>query len=805
MSRIPHHRGLAERSEQRKSAAVKAKLATGRAVALLAIILAFVLLPLGCGSPQPNPITSSGQTQPATPCPNCTPATVSSGSQQSAASPTSAKPTLGKAEAQDPDPTKLVKTDRWGDVPANQVGILLKDGMTRKDAEKVATALDGSIVAEVEFIQLYAIQTKGATEADLKAAMDKAGKMAEVDTAFPNTQFFSKEIKGTACSLIRDPVYQQGKNGLAYDMIGLEQAWKYIRASGIPLNDVHVGILDSGLYSGSEEIKGKAKISGLGKEDVIDQPAKNKSGKLIDGGLNHGTEVTHIIAADPDNGGATGIAGPLGSKLTVTMSNRRAGPPEVTETKADPKDPTKVSFSDGTGYLVKSFAQMVKQIEAGATVINWSQGPKEPSPDNNWKAGIYRKFLETMYKKYPKVVFVAAAGNESGGLDGKNYDIGGLKLPNVITVGALGEDGRTASFSNFAQGDGEVTIAADGTNVFMGYGADGKPVNGSGTSFSTPQVTATVAVLQSINPNLTAQDIKKILVETGSASVTVDNKPVPVAANLGGRVLRVDDAVLRVINDVRKAKGLAPLTKELLDKLGTIDASAGAKNPKEYTIKASLGAVGEKPADVKIEVMGEGMLSGNSTKQLSAPGDLTWGLTLLDEKKGPTVKLTRLDSGACAIIDLNPVDIAGLWTGSWTLTDAKVFGDISIPDPLDDKKPPTVIKKEECESQLKQSKGKPIKITMEFTPTSPQAGTVVMATINDKGKETKEKPWPYRVSGNSVVVETAESGGKLKMEGQVSQEGKDNVLKGNLWLTMEKDGAKLLDIAGAFSVSKPAQ
>ncbi len=772
---------------------------------LMVMATLLLLSSLGCGTPQPDAGSPGGQSQAGAPCPNCTPATLSTGGQQTAASPTPAKPVLGKAEAQDPDPAKLVQTDKWGEVPANQVGVLLKDGLTRKDAEKVAAALDGSIVAEVEFIQLYAVQTKGSTEADLKAALDKAGKMAEVDMAFPNTQFFSKEIKGTACSLLRDPAYQQGKNGLAYDMIGLEQAWKYIRASGIPLNDVHVGILDSGLYSSSEEIKGKAKISGLGKEDVIDQPAKDNKGKLVNGGLNHGTEVTHIIAADPDNGGATGIAGPLGSKLTVTMSNRRAGPNEYTETKADPKDPTKLSFSDGKGYLVKSFAQMVQQIEAGATVINWSQGPKEPSPDNEWKAGIYRKFLETMYKKYPRVVFVAAAGNEAGGLNGKNYDIGGLKLPNVITVGALGEDGHTASFSNFAQGDGEVTIAADGTNVFMGYGADGKPVNGSGTSFSTPQVTATVAVLQSINPNLTAQDIKKILVESGGRGVSVDNKPVPVAENLGGRVLRVDEAVLRVINDVRKAKGLAPLTKELLDKLGTIDASADVKSPKEFTIRTSLGAVGEKPADVKIEVMGEGMLSGNSTKQLSTPGELTWGLTLLDEKKGPTVKLTRLDTGACATIDLNPVDIAGLWTGSWTLTDAKVYGDITIPDPFDEKKPPTVIKKEECESQIKASKGKPIKSTMEFTPTSPDAGTVVMATIDEKGKETKEKPWPYRVSGSSVVIEMQDKGGKLKMEGQVSQEGKENLLKGNLQITMDNNGAKMLDITGVFSMSKPAQ
>jgi len=149
----------------------------------------------------------------------------------------------------------------------------------------------------------------------------------------------SKEpIEGKKCSPLRDPLYD-GENSRAYGMIGLQQAWDIIRASGVELQPVHVGVVDTELYTKSGQDfgtelnlpdqngqypAGKAKVRGLGPQDTSDQPDPD-----MEGGLSHGTQVSHVIATDADNGGAAGLLGPLGDKVTLNVSNaltQAAGP-----------------------------------------------------------------------------------------------------------------------------------------------------------------------------------------------------------------------------------------------------------------------------------------------------------------------------------------------------------------------------------------------------------------------------------------------------------------------------------------------
>jgi len=64
------------------------------------------------------------------------------------------------------------------------------------------------------------------------------------------------------------------------------------------------------------------------------------------------------------------------------------------------------------------------------------------------------------------------------------------------------------------------------------------------------------ALLRAINAKLTASEIKQILVETGSAEVEQgDGTKVAVPAEVGGKVLRVDRAVLAAINSQRPTSG----------------------------------------------------------------------------------------------------------------------------------------------------------------------------------------------------------------------------------------------------------
>ena len=63
-----------------------------------------------------------------------------------------AKSTSARRKQKNPDPKKLIKTQTWGEVPANQLAVLLKDGKNRKDAEALAKDLGASIAGEIPTI-----------------------------------------------------------------------------------------------------------------------------------------------------------------------------------------------------------------------------------------------------------------------------------------------------------------------------------------------------------------------------------------------------------------------------------------------------------------------------------------------------------------------------------------------------------------------------------------------------------------------------------------------------------------------------
>ena len=98
----------------------------------------------------------------------------------------SEKLNLGVATVKDPDPEMIVESEVLGSVPANQVGIILAEGLIHTDAQKIADELDASIIGEIEFINFYQLETQDSTEEEIIATLDKAAKIDGVDLAFPN-------------------------------------------------------------------------------------------------------------------------------------------------------------------------------------------------------------------------------------------------------------------------------------------------------------------------------------------------------------------------------------------------------------------------------------------------------------------------------------------------------------------------------------------------------------------------------------------------------------------------------------------
>lgn len=206
----------------------------------------------------------------------------------------------------------------------------------------------------------------------------------------------------------------------------------------------------------------------------------------------HGTHVAGIIGAERNNGkGANGVAN------NVALMSIRAVP-------------------NGDEYDKDIALGIRYAVDNGAKVINGSFG-KSFSPNAQW---VYDAIK---YAAEKDVLFVHAAGNDGADLD----DPSNPNFPNdqvnnsaefsdnVITVGALDPKYGSellASYSNY--GKINVDIFAPGTDIYSTY-PNNEYEFSPGTSMAAPAVAGVAALLFSQYPNLTASQVKKIILQSG--------------------------------------------------------------------------------------------------------------------------------------------------------------------------------------------------------------------------------------------------------------------------------------------------
>lgn len=156
-------------------------------------------------------------------------------------------------------------------------------------------------------------------------------------------------------------------------------------------------------------------------------------------------------------------------------------------------------------------------VDNGAKVINGSFG-KSYSPHKQWV------FDAIKYAETKDVLFVHAAGN-----DGNNIDLEkNINFPNdsednkvefagnVLTVGAINNMyGPTvvAPFSNF--GAINVDVYAPGMEIYAAV-PNNKFKYEQGTSMASPNAAGVAALVRSYYPKLSAKQVKKILMESGT-------------------------------------------------------------------------------------------------------------------------------------------------------------------------------------------------------------------------------------------------------------------------------------------------
>ncbi|MCB9366660.1 MAG: S8 family serine peptidase [Calditrichaeota bacterium] len=190
----------------------------------------------------------------------------------------------------------------------------------------------------------------------------------------------------------------------------------------------------------------------------------------------HGTYVAGCAAATTDNGTCYASVG-----FNCRLMPLRAG------------------NANGTLEEDDIAAAVLYGTANGARIINMSFGDVVASP-------LLREVVQVAYAH--GVVLTSSAGNARR--NDIHYPSG---FPEVISVGALDSVGRKANFSNYGP---SVDIMAPGDYIYSTIlgGECGEWTFSSGTSYAAPIVAGVAGLLLSINPELTPEDVRDILLST---------------------------------------------------------------------------------------------------------------------------------------------------------------------------------------------------------------------------------------------------------------------------------------------------
>ncbi|SNR13921.1 S8 family peptidase [Tenacibaculum jejuense] len=235
--------------------------------------------------------------------------------------------------------------------------------------------------------------------------------------------------------------------------------------------------------------------------DINDKPGYgNGNTGHSEEGESHGSHVSGIIAAARNNGkGMNGVA--TNVKIMAVRS-----------------------VSDGDEYDKDVALGIRYAVDNGAKVINTSFG-KAFSPNKEW---VYDAIK---YAADKDVLIVNAAGNDGKNIDvektfpNDSQDLINEISDNFLTVGAMSANYNKelpAAFSNY--GKKNVDIFAPGVEIYSTY-PNSTYESISGTSMASPSTAGVAALIRSYYPQLSASQVKRIIMNSGTKINMEVNKP----------------------------------------------------------------------------------------------------------------------------------------------------------------------------------------------------------------------------------------------------------------------------------------
>ncbi|MDQ1353631.1 MAG: serine protease [Acidobacteriota bacterium] len=290
----------------------------------------------------------------------------------------------------------------------------------------------------------------------------------------------------------------------------------------------------------------------------------------------HGTHVAATAAGVSDNGQGTGGICPHAMIMPVRIGD-------------DNGNISTTSIYEAILYAARNGAH-VANLSIG-TNLGLDLSKLSPEQKESLMQLVYKltqkeaQFWDEIYRYAAGkgLIIVQAAGN-------MNFfsDIDPMKRsPYTIIVAATDESGKKAGFSNYGS---KTTLSAPGNNI---YG----PVPGgtynylSGTSMAAPIVAGGIALLKSVNPNLTFNQIVAVLKETGAPVID------PTGTAPVGPLIQLDLAVRKI--EESPLSQPCPCQDQIDELRREIEALKGKSTGTAPEVSRPMVIPKEKPRDFK--------------------------------------------------------------------------------------------------------------------------------------------------------------------------------------------------------------
>lgn len=278
--------------------------------------------------------------------------------------------------------------------------------------------------------------------------------------SYVNYVEYDAEIEDALCSAETANNYNFTSNCYSTVNQNIDDAIKLLKQENIVMPEIRIGVIDSGIA--------KTKIT----ENRLDggySYLENHSSDGTQDGQGHGTLVAGTI-------------------IQNTLSNIRLYSYQIW---------------DGPGNASMSYAisAIYLAIADNCKIINCSFLFNEAKKSNAMIDAVN-------HAESQGIIIICAAGNESKKIEAYDYP---AVLKNTIAVGSVERTKKIALSSNFGE---SVDIYSFGVQV-NSYNNDGVSVTYSGTSAASPMVSSICALLITAKPNITVDEIKQLLLETG--------------------------------------------------------------------------------------------------------------------------------------------------------------------------------------------------------------------------------------------------------------------------------------------------